>query len=74
MYICTCLSFRTFFLIILNFYAFWAKKWKMDYFINVLFKEFSNKSLERDQQRMMEMPRFQEYKMFVSRNIHLLDK
>lgn len=39
-----------------------------------LFKEFSTKSLERDQQKMMGNPRFQEYKMFVSRNIHLLDK
>lgn len=38
------------------------------------FKEFSTKSLERDQQKMMGSPRFQEYKMFVSRNIHLLDK
>ena len=36
--------------------------------------EFSTKSLERDQQKMMGNPRFQEYKMFVSRNIHLLDK
>lgn len=40
----------------------------------ILFKEFSTKSLERDQQKMMGNPRFQEYKMFVSRNIHLLDK
>lgn len=39
-----------------------------------LFKEFSTKSLERDQQKLMGNPRFQEYKMFVSRNIHLLDK
>lgn len=39
-----------------------------------LFKEFSTKSLERDQQKMMGNSRFQEYKMFVSRNIHLLDK
>lgn len=38
------------------------------------FKELSTKSLERDQQKMMGNPRFQEYKMFVSRNIHLLDK
>lgn len=40
----------------------------------LFFQEFSSKSLERDQQKIMGMPRFQEYKMFVSRNIHLLDK